>query len=127
MFASIEEAHQIFSDIQKDAYGHRLHNDTSSWTLEDYNNEYKYLRSLIEERIRFEDERKAEATKEFTALVETCKKYGAKDDAEAVRWLLQSDGVDSMYDVEYWMYNHDISYTPYGNYIQAIITSNQIV
>jgi len=123
-FASMTEVNETFSDLFKDAHGFRPRFDTSLWTLEDFNEEAERLQATIEENFIEEKERKAQATQDFMALVEKCKTHGAKDDAEAIRWLLQADEVDNLYDLEDWMWKHDIDYTPYGTYVKAIVTSN---
>ena len=45
----LEQYHQIYSDMYKDAYGIRPRNDVSGWTEEDFKREFEVLeRAMVE-------------------------------------------------------------------------------
>ena len=127
MFATLEDAYQTYSDYYKDAYGRRPRFDMSTWTLEEFNEAGESLRVTIDQNNRYEQERQKVAVHEFKTLIDTCKGYGAKDDVEAIRWLLQADNVETVYDLDRWMWEHYISYTPYESYIKSVIVANRLV
>jgi len=122
MFTSIEDAIQTYSDVYKDANGFRPCFDTSTWTLHDFNLSAASLQVTIEENIRYENERSAEAVEEMKQAIQKCIEMGAKDERESVRWLLQADNITSNYEVESWMWKNGIAFTPYEQYLNAMIS-----
>ena len=122
-FTRIEDAQQIFSDVYKDAYGTRPRFDRSDWTLADYNKEFTYLYSIIHEEAELDKIRRAEAMQDFNELVEKCKALGAKSDADAVRWILEGEQVDTndYYQLDYFMWSKGLFYTPVETYVKSLI------
>jgi len=80
-------------DMHKDAYGFRpRHIDTSAWTLEQFEAEFRVLGMAIADA---EIERQAleqKASFEFEARVQTLMGAGAKDRATALRWIHEAEG-----------------------------------
>jgi hypothetical protein len=53
----LEQAHCIYSDMHKDAYGFRPRNDVSAWTLEDFEQEFEDLGRIINADMEREEKR----------------------------------------------------------------------
>jgi hypothetical protein len=126
-YSDLTEARNIFSDHYKDANGFRPRFDRSDWTLEDYNSYAEGLDATIDRNNEYEAKARAEATSVFMSTVETCKKHGAKDDADAIRWMLTAEDITNGYDFDYWIWDNGLAYTPYANYIKAIAEANQLI
>ena len=91
--STLEQYACQYWDMHKDAYGFRpRHIDTSAWTLEQFEAEFRVLGMAIADA---EIERKAleqKASFEFEARVQTLMGAGAKDRATALRWIHEAEG-----------------------------------
>ena len=83
----LEQAHETYSDMYKDAHGVRPHNDVSNWTLADFEKEFEYLGRVIKEDIEREEAEQERAINDFEARVRATIEAGAKDRATAIRWI----------------------------------------
>jgi len=105
----LEQAQCIYWDMHKDAYGVRPRCiDTSAWTLEDFEAEFKILGMAIADA---EIERQASeqrAVFDFEARIETLIGAGAKDRATALRWIHEAE--DTGGDDEYLCYTLGLPY-----------------
>jgi len=105
----IEQAREIYWDMYKDAYGVRPRGiDTSSWTLEQFEAEFKVLGLAIADA---EIERKASeesATVVFEQRVQSLIGAGAKDRATAMRWIHEAE--DTNGDDEYLAWTLGLPY-----------------
>ena len=126
-FATLEDAQQIYSDMFKDANGFRPRNDRSNWTLENFNEMAEELQVIIEDNIREREKRTAKAVAELKTAIARCKQYGAKDDADALRWLLDAENVRNKWDFEEWVYNSHIEFSPYAQYLLGVVQSNNLI
>lgn len=110
----LEQAHEIYSDMHKDAYGFRPRNDVSGWTLEDFQQEFRLMGAVIEqeERQRLADE--AEAVKKFEQHVINTMCMGARDRETALRWIMSASTAEG--DWEYFCFLNGL---PYGYFKQA--------
>lgn len=88
----LEQAQCIYWDMYKDAYGSRPRGiDTTSWTLEEFEEEFAFLGGVIE---REEIERKrleAEAIVNFEFRITDLIGAGAGDRATAIRWIHEAE------------------------------------
>lgn len=112
-----QENQSFFSDYHKDAYGFRpRHIDTSSWTQQDFNNEFDKLEVIVKENIAEEKKREEADISSFKVLIEKTISLGAGDRETALRWIL--DGSDFDYNIDYFMWQHGFSiYSEYGKEI----------
>ena len=105
----LEQAREIYWDMYKDAYGFRPRGiDTSSWTLEQFEAEFKVLGLAIADA---EIERKASeesATVVFEQRIQTLIDAGAKDRATAIRWIHEAE--DTNGDDDYLAYTLGLPY-----------------
>ena len=83
----LEQAHETYSDMYKDAHGVRPHNDVSNWTLADFEKEFEYLGRVIKEDMEREEAEQERAINDFEARVRATIEAGAKDRATAIRWI----------------------------------------
>jgi hypothetical protein len=99
----LEQAREIYWDMYKDAYGFRPRGiDTSSWTLEQFEAEFKVLGLTIADA---EIERKASeesATVVFEQRIQTLIDAGAKDRATAMRWIHEAEDTNGDDDYLAW-------------------------
>ena len=99
----LEQAQANFWDMYKDAYGFRpRHVDTSTWTLERFNEEFVTLGQAIDAA---EQERKiaeAKAVELFERRVAEMISIGAKDYAMAMRWMHEAEDTQGDNDFLAW-------------------------
>lgn len=89
----LEQAQCQYWDMYKDAYGVRPRGiDTSTWTLEDFCEEFVTLGNVIE---REEIQRKidqAEAVKRFESQLASLMATGARTREQAIAWVHDAEG-----------------------------------
>ena len=105
----LEQAQSTYWDMYKDAYGFRPRGiDTSSWTLDQFQDEFVILGQAIEaeEKIRVASEQHAMFS--FEKRVDDLIYSGAKDRATAMRWIHEAEG--TMGDDEYLCYTLGLPY-----------------
>jgi len=101
--SDLEQAQATFWDMYKDAHGIRPRGiDTSTWTMADFDREFKYLGKVIdaEEVIRKQDEEKA--VEVFERRVAEMLTLGAKDIDMAMRWIHEAEGTNGDEDYLAW-------------------------
>ena len=101
--SALEQAQCMFWDMYKDAYGVRPRGiDTSTWTLEDFEAEFRVLGQVIE---REEIARKAaevSAVEAFERRVAELINTGAKDYEMAMRWIHEAEDTNGDDDYLAW-------------------------
>jgi hypothetical protein len=105
----LEQAREIYWDIYKDAYGVRPRGiDTSSWTLDQFEAEFKVLGEVIEaeEKVRVAAEQNAVFS--FEKRISDLMFSGAKDRATAMRWIHEAE--DTRGDDDYLAYTLGLPY-----------------
>jgi len=105
----LEQARELFWDMYKDAYGVRPRGiDTSSWTLEQFEAEFKGLGVAIEaeEKARVASEQNAVFS--FEKRISDLMYSGAKDRATALRWIHEAE--DTNGDDDYLAYTLGLPY-----------------
>jgi len=107
--SALEQAQCMYWDMYKDAYGVRPRGiDTSTWTLEDFDAEFKVLSEAIE---REEVQRKAaeaQAVVDFENRVANLMHTGTNRE-RVIAWLMDAEGANG--DFEYFCYTQGL---PYG-------------
>jgi len=83
----LEQAHCIYSDMHKDAYGFRPRNDVSAWTLEDFEQEFEDLGRIINADMEREEAEQEKAVNDFEDRVRDTIATGAGDRETAIRWI----------------------------------------
>jgi hypothetical protein len=106
--SALEQAQCQFWDMHKDAYGFRPRGvDTSTWTLEQFDAEFKVLGEVIE---REEIARKAaevEAVAKFEDRVASLMHTGT-DRERVIAWLMDAEGANG--DSEYFCFTQGLPY-----------------
>jgi hypothetical protein len=107
--SDLEQAQSIFWDMYKDAHGIRPRGiDTSTWTLEQFQQEFEYLGRVIADN---ENQRKvfeADAIEKFEKHVTDTICMGARDRETALRWIMDASNANG--DWEYLCYDLGLPY-----------------
>jgi hypothetical protein len=102
-------------DMYKDAYGVRPRGiDTSTWTEEQFLDEFDSLGAVIEQENRARLEAEERATIDFEMRVQSLLVSGAKDWDMAIRWVHEAEGSNG--DDEFLCYLVGL---PYGYFRKA--------
>ena len=92
-YTPLEQAAMTYWDMYKDAHGFRpRHVDTSSWTMDQFEAEFKDLQEIIERENILRLEREDAASHEFEMRMLDLLRSGAKDRAMAMRWIHEAEG-----------------------------------
>ena len=107
--SDLEQAQCIYWDMYKDAYGVRPRGiDTSTWTLQDFQQEFASLQEVI---VREEANRQVaekEAIAKFEQHVTNTICMGARDRETALRWIMDASTANG--DWEYLCYDLGLPY-----------------
>jgi hypothetical protein len=107
--SELEQAQCMYWDMYKDAYGVRPRGiDTSTWTLADFDAEFKVLGEAIE---REEVQRKAAETQavvDFENRVANLMHTGTNRE-RVIAWLMDAEGANG--DFEYFCYTQGLPYS----------------
>lgn len=99
----LEQAQATYWDMHKDAYGVRPRCiDTSAWTLEDFEAEFKVLGEAIEREDIARREAEAKAVEAFERRVFELLRTGAKDKEMAIRWIHEAEETNGDNDYLAW-------------------------
>jgi hypothetical protein len=105
----IEQAQCIYWDMYKDAYGVRPRGvDTSGWSLEYFEQEFKHLAQIIEMEEIARKKAEAEAIVRFEDRVLNLMHTGTNR-ARVIAWLMDAEGANG--DYEYFCFTQGL---PYG-------------
>jgi hypothetical protein len=105
----IEQAQCQYWDMYKDAYGVRPRGvDTSGWSLEYFEQEFKHLAEIIEMEYKSRKEAEAEAIIKFEDRVTNLMHTGTNRE-RVIAWLMDAEGASG--DPEYFCF---LSGLPYG-------------
>jgi hypothetical protein len=107
----------VVSDLHKDAYGirptQRFWHSWDQYSADEKQAEWDWLIGKAEERARLERDL-AQALEIFEARVTESIAAGAKDRNQAIKWILQSEGLDKVRDPGYVCYQLGLSYDHEG-------------
>jgi len=105
----IEQAQCQYWDMYKDAYGVRPRGvDTSGWSLEYFEREFKHLAEIIEMEYKSRKEAEAAAIIKFEDRVTNLMHTGTNRE-RVIAWLMDAEGASG--DPEYFCF---LSGLPYG-------------
>ena len=100
---ALEQAQCTYWDIYKDAYGVRPRGvDTSTWTLEDFEAEFKLLSTIIEQENTARKEAEAEAIVKFEQHVMNTICMGARDRETALTWIMDASTANGDWEYLCW-------------------------
>ena len=107
--SDLEQAQCTYWDMYKDAYGVRPRGiDTSNWTLEQFEDEFRVLGQAIEQVEIWRRADEAEAVKRFEDRV-TNLMHTSTNRERVIAWLMDAEGANG--DFEYFCYTQGL---PYG-------------
>ena len=107
--SALEQAQCMYWDMYKDAYGVRPRGmDTSTWTLEDFDAEFKVLGQAIEQEAIQRRADEAKAVVEFENRVANLM-HTSTNRERVIAWLMDAEGATG--DFEYFCYTQGL---PYG-------------
>jgi len=107
--SALEQAQCMYWDMYKDAYGVRPRGiDTSAWTLEQFEAEFKVLGQAIEQEEIQRRADEAEAIVKFEDRVANLMHTGTNRE-RVIAWLMDAEGANG--DFEYFCYTQGL---PYG-------------
>ena len=107
--SQLEQAQCMYWDMYKDAYGVRPRGmDTSTWTLEDFDAEFKVLGQAIEQEAIQRRADEAKAVVDFENRVANLM-HTSTNRERVIAWLMDAEGATG--DFEYFCY---IQGLPYG-------------
>ena len=105
----LEQARELYWDMYKDAYGVRPRGvDTSTWTLEQFDAEFKGLGRVIEQEAIARKIAEAEAIVNFEDRVTNLMHTGTNRE-RVIAWLMDAEHANG--DFEYFCYTQGL---PYG-------------
>jgi len=108
-YTPLEQAACTYWDMYKDAHGFRpRHIDTSTWTLEQFEAEFRDLQEVIEREAILRNDSQARASHEFEMRMLSLLQSGAKDREMAMRWIHEAEGSDG--DDEYLCFLLGLAY-----------------
>lgn len=113
MFFTYDES--IFSDYYKDTYGFRPRDheffEATPERKQEIWDELGEEFAREQERVELEKQLAIEA---FLAEIQRMFAWGAKDRTQALRWMTQNDKFAHEQDVEAWVWDRGILFTPMG-------------
>jgi len=101
--SDLEQAQATFWDMYKDAYGVRPRCiDTSTWTVEQFEEEFESLQKAINANYEQEKEQQDRAVEAFERRVAEMIALGAKDMAMVMRWIHEAEETNGDNDYLAW-------------------------
>ena len=101
--SALEQAQATYWDMHKDAYGFRPRGvDTSSWTLEQFEEEFVILGQAIEREDIARKEAETKAVELFERRVAELISTGARDLDMAMRWIHEAEETNGDNDYLAW-------------------------
>ena len=99
----LEQARELYWDMYKDAYGVRPRGiDTSSWTLDQFEAEFKVLGQAIEAEEKARVASEQQSVFAFEKRIDDLIFSGAKDRATAMRWIHEAEDTNGDDDYLAW-------------------------
>jgi hypothetical protein len=101
--SELEQAQATYWDMHKDAYGFRPRGiDTSSWTLEQFQEEFVILGQAIDREETARKEAETKAVELFERRVAELLSTGARDYVMAMRWIHEAEDTNGDNDYLAW-------------------------
>jgi len=115
----LEQAQTTFWDMYKDAHGFRpRHVDTSTWTLEQFEQEFVELSEVMKANDIQQGIEEAIATENFERRVAELIGMGAKDYAMALRWIHEAEETNG--DDSYLAWTLGLPYRYFAKQVQSV-------
>ena len=96
----------------KDAFGVKgRHYDFDSMSLEELKAEADYISRSVKEQMALEAEMEKEAIANYEEAITKYEAMGAGSREDAIRWLLQAEGLDQEWDAGYVCYSLGLPYS----------------
>ena len=96
----------------KDAFGVKgRHYDFDSMSLEELKAEADYISRSVKEQMALEAEMEKEAVDRYEEAITKYEAMGAGSREDAIRWLLQAEGLDKEWDAGYVCYHLGLPYS----------------
>ena len=96
----------------KDAFGTKgRHYNFEAMSLEDLRSEADYISRAVKEQMALEAEMEKEAVARYEASIREYQTMGAATREDAIRWLLQAEGLDKEHDAGYICYHLGLPYS----------------
>jgi len=112
---ALEQAQETYWDMYKDAYGVRPRGvDTSGWSLEYFEAEFKMLGEEIERENAQQQVDQEKSAHELELRIQNLMMTGAKDRDMAISWIMQAEGADGDFDYLCFLVG-----VPYGYFKKA--------
>ena len=106
--SELEQAQATYWDMHKDAYGVRPRGiDTSTWTLADFDAEFKVLAEAINREEVIRKEREAQAVVDFENRVASLMTLDNSRE-RVIAWLMDAESANG--DFEYFAYTQNLPY-----------------
>ena len=107
--SELEQAQATYWDMYKDAHGFRPRGiDTSTWTLQDFQQEFASLQAVIVREEANRQVAEADAIAKFEQHVTNTICMGARDRETALRWIMDASNANG--DWEYLCYDLGLPY-----------------
>ena len=115
----LEQAQATFWDMYKDAHGFRpRHIDTSTWTLEQFDQEFAELSEVMRANDIQQGIEEAIAIEKFERRIAEMISIGAKDVAMAMRWMHEAE--DTQGDNDYLAWTLGLPYRYFSKQSQSV-------
>ena len=115
----LEQAQATFWDMYKDAHGFRpRHIDTSTWTLEQFDQEFAELSEVMRANDIQQGIEEAIAIEKFERRIAEMISIGAKDVAMAMRWIHEAE--DTNGDNDYLAWTLGLPYRYFSKQSQSV-------
>ena len=102
-YTPLEQAQATYWDMYKDAHGIRpRHVDTSTWTLEQFEQEFADLGRIMDANHAAEQTAQAQAVEAFERRVAEMLTLGARDIDMAMRWIHEAEDTNGDSDYLAW-------------------------
>ena len=108
---------ELYSDFHKEAFGFRPRGDTyalwQSMTPDQKQDAWDYMGRVCDSNDREEKARQTKSVARFEARIADTIAMGAGDEATAMRWIFEADGVtaqDMLYGGSYICFEYDLPY-----------------
>ena len=96
----------------KDAFGVKgRHYNFEAMSLEDLRSEADYISRSVKEQMALEADMEKEAVARFEKAIAEYQTMGADTREDAIRWLLQAEGLEKEYDAGYICYHLGLPYS----------------
>ena len=102
------------SDVHKDAYGFRPRGQYDDWSVEDLKVEIDRLVDYANEVYEQEQIAAEKAADAFDEQILAVQASGAGNREQAIKWLVEAEGEDALWDLEHFVWKQGFLFTDRG-------------